>query len=295
MRIGTIVSIYSLISFLSVCFPAAEVYIHPWLSLVEGLSLGSFFLLLCDYVSPHHDQREVFFATKKTRWFMIFQMPVIALVVSIATDITAAIGIYCEWGNGLHFAKFWLRLIQSISLVASVLSILQFYKFLKTDLAHHRPLVKLIALKAIVFLTFLQSTLFWILTDAGALKETDTLTFADLHIGIPNLLACVEMVPLSLFFVWAYPWTVYLDRDDLGNFESLNRPGKPSKPYQGGPFGIYAWLAMINPSDTIKAILFAFGQVGQSREARSVSPGADNEPLYPDGYRLSARGPRADY
>jgi hypothetical protein len=65
---------YSLISFLSVCFPTAEVYIDPWLSLVEGLAFCSFFLLLCDYVCPNIDQREVFFATKKTsgvKWFRV--------------------------------------------------------------------------------------------------------------------------------------------------------------------------------------------------------------------------------
>jgi hypothetical protein len=63
---------YSLICFLSVCFPKAEVYIHPWLDLVEGFALGSFFLLLCDYVSPHHEQRELFFAAEKlggVKWF----------------------------------------------------------------------------------------------------------------------------------------------------------------------------------------------------------------------------------
>lgn len=72
MRIGTLITMYSLICFLSVCFPKSEVYIHPWLDLVEGFALGSFFLLLCDCVSPHHDQREVFFATAKiggVNWF----------------------------------------------------------------------------------------------------------------------------------------------------------------------------------------------------------------------------------
>ena len=83
-------------------------------------------------------------------------MPIVAVVVSILTDITAAAGVYCEWGSGLHFAKFWLRLIMSISLGLSVMSILKFYQLLKSDLAHHRPLAKLIAFKAIVFLTFVQ-------------------------------------------------------------------------------------------------------------------------------------------
>lgn len=164
MRIGTLITMYSLICFLSVCFPKAEVYIHPWLDLVEGFALGSFFLLLCDYVSPHHEQRELFFAAEKlggvkwfrTRWFLIFQMPVVSFIIAIATDITAAVGVYCEWDNKIKSVKFVLRLISTISLVASVLSILQFYRFLKKHLAHHKPLMKLLAFKIIVFLTFVQ-------------------------------------------------------------------------------------------------------------------------------------------
>ncbi|KAM5357182.1 hypothetical protein ACJZ2D_016533 [Fusarium nematophilum] len=293
MRISTLITMYSLISFLSVYFPTAEVYIDPWLSLVEGLAFCSFFLLLCDYVSPNDDQREIFVATKiggvkwfRICWFMVFQMPIVALIVSITTDVTAAVGIYCRWSFKPQFAKFWLRLIQIISLVAAVLSILQFYKFLKTDLAQYRPLTKLIAFKIIVFLNFVQGILFWILMDIGALKETDTLTFADLHIGIPNLLVCIEMVPLSLFFIWVYSWRVYVNKDSHGSFVTLDRPGEPSKLYHGGPLGVHAWLAMINPSGTIKSILFTFGRIGPLRESHGEAEGADDRPLNP-GYRVS--------
>ncbi|KAM0430011.1 hypothetical protein ACHAPT_006017 [Fusarium lateritium] len=288
MRIGTLITMYSLICFLSVCFPRAEVYIHPWLDLVEGFALGSFFLLLCDYVSPHHEQREVFFATEKiggvkwfrTRWLLIFQMPVVALVIAIATDITAAVGVYCEWDRKVKSVKFALHFISTISLVASVLSILQFYRFLKRHLAHHQPLMKLLAFKIIVFLTFVQGILFWILTDTGALTETSTLTYADLHIGIPNMIICIEMVPLSLLFMWAYPWRVYLDSDSVESTEDLEHPGRSMKSYQGGPFGIHAWLAMINPSDILRAILFAFKHVGNLRKG-SQEPILTNESAPP--------------
>ena len=74
MRIGTLITMFALISFLSVCYPEAEVYIHPWLDPVEGFALGSFFLLLCDYVSPHQHEREAFFAAKQKnglKWFKV--------------------------------------------------------------------------------------------------------------------------------------------------------------------------------------------------------------------------------
>jgi hypothetical protein len=74
MRVGNLISAFALISFLSICFPSAAVYIQPWLHVFEGFALGSFFLLLCDYVSPHRDQRDVFFATKRKngmKWFKV--------------------------------------------------------------------------------------------------------------------------------------------------------------------------------------------------------------------------------
>jgi hypothetical protein len=65
---------YALVSFLCVCFPSVQVYIHPWLDVVEGTSLGSFFLLLCEYISPAYTQQEAFFTAKRKggkKWFKV--------------------------------------------------------------------------------------------------------------------------------------------------------------------------------------------------------------------------------
>lgn len=87
---------------------------------------------------------------------MIFQMPVVAIVVAIATDITEAAGVFCAESNSREFANIYLRVIMTISLIVSVASILQMYMLLKKDLAHHNPMLKLTAFKIVVGLTFLQ-------------------------------------------------------------------------------------------------------------------------------------------
>ncbi|EMT71736.1 hypothetical protein FOC4_g10010253 [Fusarium odoratissimum] len=197
MRISTLITMYSLISFLSVCFPTAEVYIDPWVSLVEGLAFCSFFLLLCDYVCPNINQRELFFATKKT--------------------------------SGVK----WFRI------------------------------------------------LFWVLTDIGVLKETDTLTFADLHIGIPNLLICIEMAPLSLFFLWVYSWRVYV-KNSHGSYVTMDRPGQRPRLYHGGPIGVHAWLTMIKPSGIIESILVVSGRSGPPTDSLGQDDRVDNQPLNPN-------------
>lgn len=62
MRICLVIPSYSIASFLSICFPNAYVYLNPWLNVIQGIALASFFLLLCDYISTDSHQRDAFFA-----------------------------------------------------------------------------------------------------------------------------------------------------------------------------------------------------------------------------------------
>ena len=65
MKIGCLIPFYSIFSFLSICFPKAYVYLDPWLDVFQSVALGSFFLLMCEFVSPSAEQRDVFFAALK--------------------------------------------------------------------------------------------------------------------------------------------------------------------------------------------------------------------------------------
>lgn len=42
---------------------------------------------------------------------MIFQYPVVALGIAIATIATQAAGVYCEFESKTHFAKLWVSLL----------------------------------------------------------------------------------------------------------------------------------------------------------------------------------------
>lgn len=62
MRISLLVPFYSLLCFLSICFPTANVYLDPWLEVFQANSLCAFFLLMCDFISPNSEKRSDFFA-----------------------------------------------------------------------------------------------------------------------------------------------------------------------------------------------------------------------------------------
>lgn len=63
MKVCMLLPLYTLTSFISVCFPKADVYLEPWLEMFQAVALGAFFLLLCEFIaSDNQTEVEVFFA-----------------------------------------------------------------------------------------------------------------------------------------------------------------------------------------------------------------------------------------
>jgi hypothetical protein len=48
------------------------------------------------------------FNVMQKQWFMIFQYPIVALAAAIATDVTEAAGVYCQFQTQTYFAKLWV-------------------------------------------------------------------------------------------------------------------------------------------------------------------------------------------
>ncbi|KAK5324743.1 hypothetical protein LTR93_004218 [Exophiala xenobiotica] len=228
LKISALIPIYSIISWITIAAPNSYIYLDPWLDFFQSIALGSLFLLLCEFVSPSAQHRDVFFAALEVpksrrgggkqvdglewyrkKWFAVFQYPIVALLVSIVTDITQAASVYCLESSSIHFAHLWTEVAINISISVAVLSVVKFYTALKKDLKHHKPLAKLLAFKLIVGLTFLEGIIFWILRSTHVLKETSHLTYADVNFGIQTMLVCIQMVPFSIFFHWAYDAGAY--------------------------------------------------------------------------------------
>ncbi|GKT83752.1 DUF300 domain-containing protein [Colletotrichum tofieldiae] len=291
LRISLIIPFWSIISFLSICFPPAEVYLHPWLEFVQSICLGTFFLLLCEFVSPSAQHRDVFFAalTVKNKkaangeenglewfrkmWFAVFQYPVITLLVAIITAITQAAGVYCEFASKAHFAKVWLSIISNVSLTLAIMTVLRLFMQLKSELAHHQPVAKFLSFKLVVSLTFIENIIFWIIRDTGALNPTPTLTDADLRIGIPSMLVCIEMLP------WRPSSTTHTRTAPTGR---TRRPlagdleAYEPQTYSGGPAGLWALVEMWNPMEIVEAIMFGLQMKAEERKQQRARKGSPN-------------------
>lgn len=103
-----------------------------------------------------------------------------------------------------------------------------------------------------------------VLDDIGTLKPSDTLSYADIIIGLPTLIICLQVVPFAFMFYYAYsikPYTeLRLNVKRTGDSQQYlavvdSETGSPHpKRYQGGPFGIHAWAALFNPGELFRDI-----------------------------------------
>ena len=198
--------------------------------------------------------------------------------------ITEAAGIYCLESLSPAFAHVWVRrfpchfpllsppdhyintrllqvmVIEGVCVSIAMYCIIQFYMQTKNDLAEHRPLLKVAAIKLVIFLSFWQTLLISFLTSSGAIKPNKNIQTPDIKVGIPAMLLCIEMAIFSVFHLWAFPWQVYdIRRSQIIASESA--PGflpDPKTAYQGGPLGLKALAEAFNPWDIIKNVGRAF-------------------------------------
>lgn len=63
MRIVNLLPAYSVLSFVSICFPNAYAYLEPWCEVFQGIALYSFQMLLIDFLAPNDRQRTYFFSS----------------------------------------------------------------------------------------------------------------------------------------------------------------------------------------------------------------------------------------
>lgn len=114
-----------------------------------------------------------------------------------------------------------------------------------------------------------------VLDSSGTLKPSDTMTYADINIGLPTLIICLQVVPFAFFFYHAYsikPYTTLnasvKDTGDSQQFLNIVDSEAGShfvKRYQGGPFGIHAWLALFNPMEFFQDIKSTFDMFRDSK------------------------------
>lgn len=130
----------------------------------------------------------------------------------------------------------------------------QFYVQLKDDIRQHRPLLKVAAIKLVIFLSFWQTIVISVLTGSGLIHASDKFQTPDIKIGIPAMLLDIEMAIFAVFHLWAFPWQPYRLSSKLTMAESVPGYDMSSADYKGGFLGSRAIVHAFNPWDLVKAV-----------------------------------------
>ncbi|KAH6659528.1 organic solute transporter Ostalpha-domain-containing protein [Truncatella angustata] len=294
IRILFMVPIYSASSFLCIWYYWHAVYFQVISDCYEAFAISSFFALMCHYMAPDlHEQKEYFrhmhpvkpwvwpinwlkkccggdrgpwrTPTSGLTWFNIVWIGIyhycfIRVAMTITAVVTQYFGRYCESSNSPVFAHIWVLVVESVAVTIAMYCVIQFYIQLKEPLAEHKPFLKVLAIKLVIFLSFWQSSAISVGTSTLHLVEASaTLAYPDLKVGIPSLLLCVEMAFFALLHLWAFPWAPYkpgakqtfypVADPALGLPARENEHGVP----EGGFMGIKAFIDAINLWDIVKA------------------------------------------
>lgn len=185
-------------------------------------------------------------------WISIFQYCFIRPFFTIVAVVAQTQGRYCSSSKDPRYAYIWVAGFEAVSVTIAMYCVVQFYIQLKEDLAPHRPFLKVLCIKLVIFFCFWQSWIISLLTaDGGPLKATEQIAGPDLRIGIPSMLTCIEMAIFAILHLFAFPWKPYdLKRQSPLDTTLDGYSAQPTK-YANGP--ALALLDALNPWDIIKA------------------------------------------
>ncbi|EOD52494.1 putative duf300-domain-containing protein [Neofusicoccum parvum UCRNP2] len=264
--------VFGVFALLALNFYDAHEYLMPLPDLYEAYALACLFVLFVHYTRDptlqdawgpkRTNTRNEFDGVapnlKKT-WIMVFQYPIVKTILTIAQLASTATGTYCVASNSVHFGHIWIVVIGSASLVVCFMTILRFYKENKALMTIHKPMLKLLSFKLVVFVIFVESLIFNFIPTPTGLSSNGTVSPRDIKYGIPSFLVCFEMIFFSLLFHFTFRSRMY---------HPSQRGGSSSMTVLAA-----AWDAA-NPSDLIRDIAEMFSSDKSSRyePARGSSP-----------------------
>ncbi|OTB03367.1 hypothetical protein M426DRAFT_60654 [Hypoxylon sp. CI-4A] len=293
IRILFMTPVYATSSFLCIWYYWHAVYFQVISDCYEAFAISSFFALLCHYVAPDlHEQKEFFREMRPIKpwvwpinwlakcggqrgpwrtpqsgltwfniiWIGIYHYCFIRVAMTITAVVTQYFERYCESSNSPVFAHIWVIAIEAIAVSIAMYCVIQFYIQLKEQLSEHKPFLKVLAIKLVIFLSFWQTIAISLGTSTlHIVSPTAALAYPDLKVGIPSLMLCVEMAIFSILHLWAFPYAPYVEGAKT-SFYPVPDPSMGVPPREnehsskmGGFMGLKAFGDALNPWDIMKA------------------------------------------
>ncbi|KAM4058969.1 organic solute transporter ostalpha domain-containing protein [Hirsutella rhossiliensis] len=294
IRLLFMVPVYAVSSFCQIQWYWHAIYFQVISDCYEAFAIASFFALFCHYVAPDLHSQKAFFREMRpikpwvmpVNWFAaccgrnrgpwrtpksgltwfniiwigIYHYCFIRVAMTISAVVLQYFERYCESSNRPVFGHIWIITINALAVTVAMFCLIQFYVQLREPLAEHRVLLKIVAIKLVVFLSFWQASAISIGTSTlNLVQPNKVLAWPDLKVGIPALLLCIEMACFAVLHLWAFPYRPYV-HDAPVSFYPNPDPDKPTPPRvnersppSGGPLGLLAIFDALNLWDFVKA------------------------------------------
>jgi hypothetical protein len=223
-------------------------------------------------------------------WVSIFQYCFVRVFFTIVSVITQALDLYCLESLSPAFSHIWVMVFETISISVAMYCLIQFYVQIKDDIRQHKPLLKITAIKLVIFLSFWQTIAISFLTSSGAVKATNHLQTPDIKVGIPALLLCIEMAFFAVFHIWSFSWKPYTIGSKEQMSEVIAGEGVAKGSYQGGFLGLKALADSFNGWDMLKATGRSARWLFKGRKSRHTDSSYSLNRKDTDGSDFSAPG-----
>ncbi|KAK0523770.1 hypothetical protein OC842_006031 [Tilletia horrida] len=273
VRMLFMVPIYSLVSFASYLFYEEALYYQVIRDCYEAVTITSFFLLLLQYVGDTpEEQHLVFREVKLKKWFWplgfwkyrpdglkflwlmkicILQYAIFRPLCTIMTVVMQYFGIYCLESWMPWFGHIWMAAVITVSVSVAMYCVVQFYLPIQEELKPYEPVLKFLAVKAVVFLSerglfstfktlssylidlltygipaaFWQESFLSMLVVFGAIKDAEHWNAEQIVVGLSALLSCFEMVIFGFLHIRAFSYRPYRPADHTRKTKRLRAFG----------------------------------------------------------------------
>ncbi|KAI8865675.1 DUF300-domain-containing protein [Ramicandelaber brevisporus] len=234
VRILFMVPLYAILTFFSYRYYAHSPYWEAARDTYESIALASFFVLILQYVGESHSHQRNYLAVGERRKLLfplncltfdparpsfllklkwgVLQYSIIRPLTTIVTVVLHALGYYCPSSMSPRYGHLYIAAIVFISVSIALYALLLLYTLVKDDIKSHRPFLKFMCIKMVIFFTFWQATLLSILASprVHVIKPTKYWTSENISVGINALLINAEMVIFALLHLKAFPATPYI-------------------------------------------------------------------------------------
>ncbi|XP_076468461.1 transmembrane protein 184C-like isoform X2 [Babylonia areolata] len=231
------VPIYALNAWFALRFPSAAIYLDTLRECYEAYVIYNFMRFLLNFLYQNHPQLELLLEGKPQvknffpfcclpPWPMgkkflyrckhgVLQYTVVRPTMTAIAVITQLAGKYDE-GN-FNFTTTWsyIVIINNLSQIWAMYCLVLFYKATKEELAPIKPLPKFLCVKAVVFLSFWQSTVIAALTTMDVIPSNGTWVFynsvEEVATGLQDFIICLEMFLAAIAHVYSFSHVPYAD------------------------------------------------------------------------------------